>query len=128
MLAAHLLDCVGGGTRPAGTPVDQSSTKSAHPVGGIPVVFSGMPGIAVEIRKSRIVGLLWPFFRLDGLEVVELDANVIAIATELRANYTGSLRTPDAIKIACALSSRAGQFLTGDKKLAAITEVKVIIV
>lgn len=68
------------------------------------------------------------FFRLPDLEVVELDAAVIDIATELRANHPGSLRTPDAIQLACAITSGADQFLTGDKKLAAIQEVKVIVV
>lgn len=68
------------------------------------------------------------FFRLSGLEVVELDAAVIDIATELRANHPGVIRTPDAIQLACAIASRADQFVTGDKKLAAIQEIKVIVV
>jgi len=62
------------------------------------------------------------------LEVIELDATVIDIATELRANYPNSLRTPDAIQLACAITSGADQFLTGDKKLSAIQEVKVIVI
>lgn len=68
------------------------------------------------------------FFRLPGLEIVELDATVIDIATELRANHPSSLRTPDAIQLACAITSGSDQFLTGDKKLAAIQKVKVTVV
>jgi predicted nucleic acid-binding protein len=68
------------------------------------------------------------FFRLPGLETIELDATVIDIATELRASHPGSLRTPDAIQLACAITSGADQFLTGDKKLAAIQEIKVTVV
>ena len=68
------------------------------------------------------------FFKLFDLEIVELDASVIDLATELRANYSGILRTPDAIQMACAISSGADQFLTGDKKLASIQEIEIIVV
>jgi predicted nucleic acid-binding protein len=62
------------------------------------------------------------------LELVELDATVIDVATELCAYHPGALRTPDAVQLACAVTSGADQFLTGDKKLAAIQEVKVAVV
>jgi predicted nucleic acid-binding protein len=68
------------------------------------------------------------FFQFPSLQIIELTADVINIATDLRANYSPSLRTPDAIQMACALSTKADQFLTGDKKFAVIQEIEVIIV
>ena len=68
------------------------------------------------------------FFLLPCVQIIELTADVINIATDLRANYSSSLRTPDALQLACALSANAGQFLTGDKKLSVIQEIDVVIV
>jgi predicted nucleic acid-binding protein len=68
------------------------------------------------------------FFQLPSLQIIELSADVVNIATDLRANYPNSLRTPDALQIACALAANASQFLTGDRKLSVIQEIDVIIV
>ena len=68
------------------------------------------------------------FFCEPGLQIIELTADVINRATGLRANYSSSLRTPDAIQIACALIANADQFLTGDKKLSVIQEIDIVIV
>ncbi|OAI13918.1 MULTISPECIES: type II toxin-antitoxin system VapC family toxin [Methylomonas] len=84
--------------------------------------------LPLKTRNAELLDCYDRFFRLPGLEIVELDTTVIDIATELRANHAGTLRTPDAIQLACALLSGADQFLTGDKKLAAIQEIKVIVV
>ncbi|WP_415878841.1 type II toxin-antitoxin system VapC family toxin [Methylomonas sp. TEB] len=84
--------------------------------------------LPLKTRNAELLDCYDRFFRLPGLEIVELDATVIDIATELRANHPGVLRTPDAIQLACAITSGADQFLTGDKKLAATQEIKVIVV
>ncbi|MCQ8128435.1 type II toxin-antitoxin system VapC family toxin [Methylomonas rivi] len=84
--------------------------------------------LPLKAKNPELLNCYDRFFRLPALEVVELDATVIDIATELRANHPGSLRTPDAIQLACAITSGADQFLTGDKKLAAIQEIKVTVV
>jgi len=84
--------------------------------------------LPLKTQNAKLLDYYDRFFRLPGLEIVELDAAVIDIATELRANHPGALRTPDAIQLACAITSGANQFLTGDKKLAAIKEVEVIVV
>ncbi|MFA5921424.1 MAG: PIN domain-containing protein [Methylococcaceae bacterium] len=68
------------------------------------------------------------FFCMPSLQITELTADVINMATDLRANYSNSLRTPDALQIACALTANADQFLTGDKKLSVIQEIDIIIV
>lgn len=84
--------------------------------------------LPLKTKNSALLDCYNRFFRLPGLEIIELNVTVINIATELRANYPGSLRTPDAIQLACAITSGADQFLTGDKKLAAIQEIKVTVV
>jgi len=58
--------------------------------------------------------------------ILELTADVINMATDLRASYP--LRTPDALQIACALQANADKFLTGDKKLSVIQEIEVIVI
>lgn len=68
------------------------------------------------------------FFKLPGLQIVELTADVINLATDLKVNYPSSLRTPDALQLACALKANADTFLTGDKKLMSIQEIKVLVV
>jgi len=84
--------------------------------------------LPLKSKNSALLDSYDRFFRLPGLEIIELDPTVIDIATEIRANHPGSLRTPDAIQLACAITSGAHQFLTGDKKLAAIQEIKVTVV
>jgi len=68
------------------------------------------------------------FFQLPSIRIIELTADVVNLATDLRANYSQSLRTPDALQVACALSAHADQFLTGDKKLSAIEELEIVLV
>ena len=68
------------------------------------------------------------FFKLPSLLIIELTEDVINVATDLRANYAGSLRTPDSLQVACALKANADKFVTGDKKLAAIQEIEVLVI
>ncbi len=68
------------------------------------------------------------FFQLPSIRIIELSADVVNLATDLRASYSQSLRTPDALQVACAISVNVDQFITGDKKLSIIDELKIIIV
>ncbi len=68
------------------------------------------------------------FFRLPSLQIVELTPDVINLATDLRVAYSNALRTPDALQLACALSANASTFLTGDKKLSVIQEIKIALI
>jgi predicted nucleic acid-binding protein len=56
------------------------------------------------------------FFARAGLELIEVAADVLERATELRARH--GFRTPDAIHLATALEANADVFLTGDRTLA----------
>jgi predicted nucleic acid-binding protein len=60
-----------------------------------------------------------------GIRVLNVDWPVAEKAASLRAKY--SLRTPDAIQIAAALSVGAEVFITNDRKLAVVSEIEVVI-
>jgi predicted nucleic acid-binding protein len=66
------------------------------------------------------------FFSAAGLTIVELIADVIERATELRAVY--GFKTPDALHLASAIVGKADIFITGDGKLAQCTEISVDVV
>ena len=58
------------------------------------------------------------FFHAKDLQLIELTAHVIDIATELRSQ--SELRTPDALQVACALSLSLDHdiiFVTGDIRI-----------
>jgi predicted nucleic acid-binding protein len=60
-----------------------------------------------------------------GIRVLAVDWPIAEKAASLRARY--SLRTPDAIQVATALTGGAEVFITNDRKLAAISEIEVVI-
>jgi predicted nucleic acid-binding protein len=57
--------------------------------------------------------------------VVPVDAVVAERAAELRARY--NLRTPDALQVAAALVAGCEAFLTNDKGLKRVTELRVLV-
>jgi len=63
------------------------------------------------------------FFAAEGVELVDTDAPVWDMATELRARH--GLRVPDALHLACAIVNRCDRFLTNDHRLDRIQEVPV---
>lgn len=63
------------------------------------------------------------FFDAGRLSIVEITAEVIARATNLRARY--GFKTPDAIDLASAIEDKADFVVTGDSSLARCTEVAV---
>ncbi len=86
-------------------------------------------GVVITSRLSRLECRVKPlrenntnllerfdgFFSREGLELVEVSADVVEHATELRARY--NFRSPDAIHLATALLAKADVFLTGDQNL-----------
>ncbi len=84
--------------------------------------------LPLKTKDSNLLECYNKFFRLPGLQIVELTPDVINLATDLRVAYSNALRTPDALQLACALSANAGTFLTGDKKLSVIQEIKIALI
>jgi uncharacterized protein len=77
------------------------------------------------IRDSdqKLLGSYDRFFDADRLLIVEITAEVVANATNLRARY--GFKTPDAIHLASAIQEKADFVLTGDSSLARCTEIAV---
>lgn len=82
----------------------------------------------LKTKNYELLSRYNDFFRLPSLQIIDLTEDVINLATDLRASCSSSLRTPDALQIACALKSNADKFLTGDKKLLSIQEIEVLII
>lgn len=60
-------------------------------------------------------------------DIQDVDLEVASIAAGLRAKYS-SLRGMDALQVASAIRADADIFVTNDKRLKAIKEIKVILV
>jgi predicted nucleic acid-binding protein len=84
--------------------------------------------LPLKTKDDDLLRLYNEFFKLPSLQVIELTEDVINVATDLRASYSSSLRTPDALQLACALKGKADTFLTGDKKLSVIQEIEVMVI
>jgi len=65
------------------------------------------------------------FETFPNLQVKTLDENIADIASSLRANY--NINTPDAIQVATSLETQADIFITNDKTLKKISEIKVLL-
>ena len=72
---------------------------------------------------SSLLARYTQFFQLPSIQIIELTAEVVNLATDLRAQYSQALRTPDALQVACALAVKADHFVTGDKRLTSIAVV-----
>ncbi|MBU0455691.1 MAG: PIN domain-containing protein [Pseudomonadota bacterium] len=65
------------------------------------------------------------FFANPGVKIVELDARVIDLATQIRARYR--LKTPDAIQAASALSLEGSvKFITNDAAFTNVPKLSVV--
>lgn len=60
----------------------------------------------------------------EGIQLVVIDARIADFAGELRARY--NLKTPDALQIATAVLSGCEAFLTNDKGLKRVSEIRIL--
>ncbi len=60
-----------------------------------------------------------------GFHLIALDSRIAKIAADIRARY--NLKTPDAIQIAAAIASNSQAFLTNDRGLKRVTELRVLV-
>lgn len=63
--------------------------------------------------------------RSRGLRLVEIDRAQLRAAAQLRAVHE-SVRTPDAIQVAAALSGRCSVFLTNDRDLPTVPGLRIL--
>jgi predicted nucleic acid-binding protein len=57
--------------------------------------------------------------------LISIDPQIAESAADLRARY--NLRTPDALQVAAALQTGCEAFLTNDKGLQRVTELRVLV-
>ncbi|MDR3642766.1 MAG: PIN domain-containing protein [Candidatus Doudnabacteria bacterium] len=77
--------------------------------------IDGNYGLAAEY-KNRL-------YNYPNLLIINLSDDIADIASSLRAEY--GLLTPDAIHIATAIDSGADRFITNDKSLKKVKEIKI---
>jgi predicted nucleic acid-binding protein len=70
------------------------------------------------VKDYRDILLTFP-----NLKILNVDVRVSDIASTLRAKY--NIKTPDAIQIATAVSAGAGTFITNDRSLKKVEEIKI---
>lgn len=60
-----------------------------------------------------------------GITALPLDQSIALLAADLRARY--GLKTPDALQVATAITAGCEAFLTGDKGLRRVTELRILV-
>lgn len=60
---------------------------------------------------------------IPNLTIIGINESIVELASDLRAKY--GIKTPDAIHIATAIDAKADKFITNDKKLKKIKEIKI---
>jgi predicted nucleic acid-binding protein len=65
------------------------------------------------------------FYHTRGIKVLPISLAVADRAAELRAKH--NLRTPDALHVASAITSRCDAFLTNDAGIKRVDDIKVLI-
>ena len=80
----------------------------------------------VKLGRRELVKRFTYFIRYSGaLSLIGISADIAETAGKLRGKY-GALRTLDAIQLAAAVEEGIEAFLTNDKKLKQVEEVKII--
>lgn len=84
--------------------------------------------IQVEKSSDQLLILEYEKFYagLPNFEIVELNWPQARLAAKLRAKYS-FLKTPDAIQIASVLLKGSTVFITNDRKLLKVNEIKVLL-
>jgi len=81
----------------------------------------------IEIGDEKLARKFSEFLKYGrNLNLVEISAGVAENAGRLRGKYSG-IKTIDAIQISVAIDIGADVFLTNDKKLKQIKEIKVLV-
>jgi predicted nucleic acid-binding protein len=100
----------------------------ASRVGGVTSVVS-LGEVLVQPIRDRNTTLRRQYRELllerPGLRTVSINPAVAERAADLRARY--GFRLPDALQLAVAIEERCEAFLTNDRRLARVTETRVLV-
>ncbi|MCR4314115.1 MAG: PIN domain-containing protein [Candidatus Uhrbacteria bacterium] len=98
--------------------------------GSMQGVFSilGMVELLTGVKKQKRPDLAQDYklllSRLPHLDIYGIDERMVDIASDLRAAY--GIRTPDAIHLATSIAKQASLFVTNDRALKKVKEIKVV--
>ena len=98
--------------------------------GSFRAIFSivGMIELLTGVKKKGRMDLAQDYklllSHLPNFDIYSIDEGIVDVASNLRATY--SIRTPDAIHLATAITKKADVFLTNDRALKKVKEIKVI--
>lgn len=88
-----------------------------------------MTELLVQPRKNQNLALEREYRDLlvhgRNFTLISIDPQIAESAADLRARY--NLRTPDALQVAAALQAGCEAFLTNDKGLQRVTELRVLV-
>lgn len=93
-------------------------------------VFSilGMVELLTGVKKQKRPDLAQDYkillSRFPHLDIYGIDERMVDIASDLRAAY--GIRTPDAIHLATSIAKHANLFVTNDRALKKVKEIKVV--
>ena len=85
--------------------------------------------VLVQPKKKGLAALEHAYRQIlqqsKNFEIIRINEQIAEQAADLRARYV--IRTPDALQIAAALSVGCQAFVTNDKRLHAITGLKILL-
>jgi predicted nucleic acid-binding protein len=85
--------------------------------------------VLVLPARNRDIGLrhryLSLLFETAGIHTRSINRAAAELAAELRAKY--GFRLPDALQLAVAIQNQCEAFLTNDRRLARVTEIRVLV-
>ena len=80
-----------------------------------------------KCESLEIIGLYWNFLKALDVLKCHIDEKIAVTAAKIRAKYSG-IKTPDSLQLAAAIESNCDVFLTNDKQLRQVEEIKVLLV
>ena len=95
----------------------------------VTLIISLLEGLVMPIRNNDVElvrGFRDFFYHTHHIKTIEVTSEIAEESARIRASYT-TIKTPDAIQIATAISSGASVFLTNDLQLASIPDSEVLV-
>lgn len=92
-------------------------------------IISVLEGLVLPVRNNdeELINKFREFFYLTRhIKTVDVTSEIAEKAARIRALHT-TIKAPDAIQLATAISSGASVFLTNDVQLASIPDIKVLV-
>jgi len=81
----------------------------------------------IETDNKKLVQKFLNFLKYGkNFNLIEITSDIAEIAANLKAKYT-ALKTIDSIQIACAVVNNLDAFLTNDKRLKTVKDIKILV-